>query len=349
MSASEKGEVSFSQPLSLPPAKLQPSVALGYGAGGGVHSWVGRGWSVSSGLTLTLTRPGRGGERAYLEGTYSDVVLVSGDGLSGMLRFDGAAWVWTSPSPGVVWATQYADGRFEVRAGNRTWVLEETLSGTWRTVTMEDRDGNLVEYTWTGSRLDDIFYGGAAGTSHHAWIRLQYGAASNPPTTWSAATGELETISERLDAVEVLTRSGVFWDEARSYGLTYRPGGEFLERIEELGEDGSSRTLAFFAYSEHDLSLNEDLMQLGEAPGVADTSRSFREELASDGTDVRVQQVQTGLYDLTFDGRPDTVLSSFYVDPQLTREDQRSYFHSQNLSPFYDCDGGPAELPVPDH
>jgi len=349
LSASEKGEVSFSQPLSLPPARLQPSVSLGYGAGGSVHSWLGRGWSLSTGLTLT--RPQRGGERAYLDGSFTAALMVSGDGLSGLLRFDGVEWVWTSPSPGVVKATELADGSFEVRSGARTWILEETLAGTWRSTVVTDRDGNRIDYTWTGSRLDNIEYGGSATQAHHVLIDFIYGSTCNPPSTWSAASGELEEIDERLEVVSVRTSAvaGGFALERREYALNYEEGGEFLTQIVEAGVGSSdARVLAHFEYSDLELELTEGLAQNGEAPWMIDSSRTHLEEV-SPGDYSAVSVSEAGLYDLTFDGRPDTVLGGFYVDPQLTRPDQRSYFYTQQNDLFYDCDGGvvdPADGPV---
>ena len=52
-SASEKGDASYGIGIQLPPALLSPSVALSYSSAAGAHSFVGRGWSIDAGMTIS--------------------------------------------------------------------------------------------------------------------------------------------------------------------------------------------------------------------------------------------------------------------------------------------------------
>ena len=196
--ANPRGELTQGHTFPLPPGLLQPQLGLTYSTGTSSHSWVGRGWSLSTGLTVQ--QPTSGGERAYVGDGVRDVLLVSGDGLDGMFVATSDGWRWESATPSIAGITFLGNGDLEVVSGTRRWTLQETTMRTWRTVQTQDRAGNLIDYTWAGSRLDGIDYGGTvSGTNHNVHVVPVYEAAAH--ASWSATHGELEVIDQRLRRV----------------------------------------------------------------------------------------------------------------------------------------------------
>ncbi len=316
--ANGRGELSHGHAFPLPPALLQPSLSLGYTSSGGSHSWVGRGWSLQSGLTVQ--RPPRGGERAYVGDGVRDVLIVSGDGLDGFFVQMDDGWHWESATPSTAKITFLAGGDIRIDSGRRRWTLEETTKRTWRTVRTRDRVGNLIDYTWTGSRLDRIDYGGTvAGVAHNVYVVFTHEALG--PASTSASHGELETIDARLTRIDVGTNASTNNLRLR-YLLSYYSGdalfadGELIVRIEEQDIQGSApgtpRLRAEYEY--HGLAINDADYEAVDAVNQGfdlGTSANLRQGPGM------VNKVWRGLFDYSRDGLPDVVGPDLQVNPML--------------------------------
>jgi len=320
--ANPRGELTQGHTFPLPPGLLQPQLGLTYSTGTSSHSWVGRGWSLSTGLTVQ--QPTSGGERAYVGDGVRDVLLVSGDGLDGMFVATSDGWRWESATPSIAGITFLGNGDLEVVSGTRRWTLQETTMRTWRTVQTQDRAGNLIDYTWAGSRLDGIDYGGTvSGTNHNVHVVPVYEAAAH--ASWSATHGELEVIDQRLRRVEVHTPSFVATgaNNQLQYVLSYRAedahfaDDELLETIEEADpQRGVTRLRARFDY--HTVDLDQYDEQLIDP--TVDAFDPGTSQNARNGPGF-VNETVRGLHDYSRDGLPDVVGPNFEINPMVRDPD----------------------------
>lgn len=115
------GEAHYRVPISLPPALLAPDLALTYQSSAGVLTDLARGWSIQSGMHLSLP-PLRHRLRAYAD---TEVVKVSGGGLSGLFEpVDDGHWRYVSTAGAQ--AKAWYDGTtrsWTVKAGGVTTTL----------------------------------------------------------------------------------------------------------------------------------------------------------------------------------------------------------------------------------
>ena len=82
-SASAGGDFGYSVGIDLPPALFSPSLSVSYSSSSSGDGWVGRGWSIGTGMQITELSPR---ELATSYAGRSDILRVSGGGLSGLLE-----------------------------------------------------------------------------------------------------------------------------------------------------------------------------------------------------------------------------------------------------------------------
>lgn len=233
------GGVSHGVTLPLPAGLLQPSLSFDYSSGGGDHSWLGRGWSLSTGMRVTRAR-GAEVTLAHELGhaDVQEVWNVSGGGASGrLLILDGdAVWQSEQPSHVVLVSDDVISGELVVQVDDVVWTLQHpeamdpTLtsgaeSRVWLPVKAQDTVGNRIEWSWTGSRLDTIRYGANDTVSmrdHHVEVRFVYDENLAIHESYDGSMGFLEHIDRRLESVQVWTDDGSgTLGHRRSFELSY--------------------------------------------------------------------------------------------------------------------------------
>jgi len=315
-SVSAGGKAAHGLQLELPPAIVSPSLQLSYQQGSSAHSFLGRGWSLTSGVQAH--RPTGSDLRAYvavngqdLSEAPLDVLVVSGDGLDGVLFLTPSGWEWESKSPSTVLVSEQANGDFVLRSGTRRWELAEVHPNVYRTLRTDDLSGNRVDYSWDGTKLLQIDYGGhSAGgpvTNHVVRVELVY--QSTEHTSYSSSSGALEVIDERLDEVLVSTSlaGGGAPQLRKTYTLEYNladatyAADEVLLEVRELGSAGEDRLVQRFEYSALDIDGSE--FQSDTQPRWLGQSGSELEGEARRAT----QTTKMRFEDWTHDGLPDVV------------------------------------------
>lgn len=138
------GDVSYSVPIPLPPALNQPAVSLAYASGAGSHSALGRGWSLSTGPSITRLT----GKQATT--TYWGIPqahLLSGGGMDAVLYFDGA-WKVKSNTP-LPASLDYDEPThtFALQTGGKTYVFEPAGDQVW--------EGSVQPYRWNLASTTD--------------------------------------------------------------------------------------------------------------------------------------------------------------------------------------------------
>ncbi|MFT4626110.1 MAG: YD repeat-containing protein [Myxococcota bacterium] len=202
--ASGQGDAQYGIPLELPPTRLPPSIGLSYSSAAGAHGWLGRGWSLSEGMTLTRIT-GQVRAQAYDEEPVAPYRL-SGGGVSGILFWrDGWELHSTSPTSAVV--TEHPDGTWSVKHQGVTTTLEPAppleAPDTWRTRAVQDAWGNQVVYEREGDQLHSVSWGGTVGGSPGEWaapalytLDVVYEAA--PTVSYRAAPGGITVVDQRI-------------------------------------------------------------------------------------------------------------------------------------------------------
>jgi len=286
-SVSDSGDLSFSVPLTFPPARLAPELGLSYSSSGSAHSWVSRGWTLQAGMRIERVT---GVEAAHAYATEPNAHRVTGGGLSGLLVQGPSGWRYVSTAGGAAHAELRSDGAWVVRAGGRTTLLEpEQPSGaatagapvSWHTRRVRDERGNTVDYVWTGARLDDVRYGGttshldATSTSspHLFGVGLRYATSDKDGyRSLRGRGGYVDVIDARLLSLDVRTFAG---GAVRSrFSLDYKDldGLKALASVHEVGVGAGvqpTRLLAEFEYAGYPFHVASEALTYdaaGEAP-----------------------------------------------------------------------------------
>lgn len=265
--ADQRGGVSYSIPVLMPPMLLAPQVAIQYSANAG-DSVVATGWSLAAGPTIDRI-VGPAASLAY--GDYQEVFRLSGAGLSGLL-------LPTPDSFGTEWKIVGDDGAVGVaiRGGKDTWTVRKSgLTYSFRTAhsqysadrtvradrwvasLIEDTNGNLLSFEY-----DDIDHAPAGGElvlrqiAGGTWespeeVVVAFSYEARPPLV-AAARGRVETISRRLQAVEVGTGFGG-GGAAQRLELDYVTDGLGEVRLAGAAVVGGSEsmTVATFEYADY--------------------------------------------------------------------------------------------------
>ena len=327
----QKGDASYGIPLMLPPALHAPAVSLAYNSSAGIGS-LGRGWSVSAGLTLRRAT-GQAAAMAYAN-ELDPHLLSNGALLSIGISEEGVSGEWTyqSSSPGhaLVSHEQDADSEaFELEMGGVTTRLEprsDLPAGLdpvlFQTAVSHDRQGNLVEYTYEGNRLVQIDYGGRSASGdplqleddslHNVRVRFIYDDTGDVfPIQYDTSEGVLLPWQHRLDEVQVLTHSGSssdiqtqtgtvrVFDLQYTYELDYADSEEpLLEAVRIVDAAGTEFPVADFSYTAED----ELGLTAGGAPPAMPLSRS---QARYQTVDVSESNQYSSLMDLSGDGLVD--------------------------------------------
>jgi len=325
------GAVTYGVPLELPPALLQPDLSLRYHSGKGDHSWVARGWSIDSGLTVRRARGGAVSLARSLGHPGVDEVLeVTGGGVSGRFLRHQGDYIWQSDTPSLasVGVISTAYGRMHIHVDGVEWTVQhpENIdlgldaggeSHLWVPVHAEDTSGNAIDWEWSGSRLDAIRFGGNddLGLPHLIEVYLEYSPLLAASRSFDASAGFLEVIDERLARVTVHTRDGILaaFQSRRSYELRYEIDEQtLLKRVygwdPELQQE---RPMASFSYTQAPSTAFQHVAWDG------DTDREGLPEHIAAGHSTPVPEgsyneygrksstINAGLFDMTADGIPD--------------------------------------------
>lgn len=165
---SQSGDASWATEVALPPALLAPSVSIRYGSGGS-YGRLGRGFSLSAGPTIRKLSPR---ERAGLQAlpnapTTAEVYRLEGP-VSGLFWLGTSSYRWMSDTHPVAVQVTAAGGGFTVVADGTTWTMAADNTGTvtgWHATSAVDANGNRIDWTYTGDRVDRIDYGGTSAGS----------------------------------------------------------------------------------------------------------------------------------------------------------------------------------------
>jgi len=227
--ASDAGDFGYSVGVDLPDALHKPSVSMSYSSSSSGDGWLGRGWSLNSGVSIHRL------SRRETASNYVDqpgVVRISGGGLSGLLEptgdfvFQLEQYEVVAPGPGVASAEFDPDtSTWTVYAGGVKSTLIPRVQGSpnprsWHITRSVDASGNQIDWTYEGHRLDKIVYGGNAsfGPSSEdeeegglypptARVLFHYEDLEHPAQfrrSYSEGVGEL--VEQQLSQIEVQTR-----------------------------------------------------------------------------------------------------------------------------------------------
>jgi YD repeat-containing protein len=249
----DRGDAAWSLGVSLPPSPMSPNVSVTYSSAASAHSWVGRGWSIASGVRIDrIVGPSANDYKAL-----SSPHQVSGGGLDGLLSNESGNWVWISSSPSHLDATYDSKKRrWTLKQGGVTTVLAASTEVpwkknglqpvAWRPVRQTDSSGNRIVWTWTGDRLDRIDYGGNSQTSDDPFLAVVFGYSNPGRASYSGARGHLEVIDQRLNSVTVRS----FDEDRLRYEFTRDSTGEHVTAIHDLDvARGDKRLVASFDYT----------------------------------------------------------------------------------------------------
>ena len=228
--AGERGDFGYSVPIGLQPALFSPQVSLSYSSSGGVHNRIGRGWSLNAGMSIkALTPREQGGAYADHQGLYR----VTGGGLSGLLELSDDDLTYDYVSSSSTYATAEYDSDVEqwtVFAGGQQWTLEprfpeSTAPQSWQVTHASDASGNAIDWTYTGTRLDTVVYGGnqadLAQHPHTARVRFTYESRPTSQRSRSFNEGFEEQFAVRLTEVLVDARdeASSVWSQVSTWAL----------------------------------------------------------------------------------------------------------------------------------
>jgi len=296
-SASAKGDAQYGVGLALPAALLAPSVGLSYNSAGGEHSWVARGWELGHGQVTVERIQRKVGAEAY--GDVDQPHRVSGGGWNGILWKD-ATNIWRYSSSGSTEAKiEYFEDSgvpmWRLSRGGITTLLEprndvaawtaDSPPARWRPRSVVDALGNQIDFSWSGSRLDSIEYGGQCGSAGACvgglvephLVRLTFRYINRDYDSFDFADGVMDRRSQWLDRVEVGVRQSAAQKFAvwNTYVLQATPEAESGRLLSAVHVDGLTpagsgwapvrRTLATMDYSEEDPNGSSTLVK-GAAP-----------------------------------------------------------------------------------
>ncbi len=317
---SARGDASYSIPIELPPALVQPTLALVYSSAGGTHSHISRGWSIDAGMRITRIS-GNEGSHAYAEYMRSDGVSeafrVSGGGLDGIVVPDGAEWAYAS-TEGIAASFQLDEltQTWTVRADGLTTTLQANADididdpgvwvGAWHTTQVVDELGNGFVQEWEGSRLSAIRLGGwgAQGlTGFLADVELSYQQPA--PSSFQAQGGFVERIDDRLSSIRVVPTAAAPGVPAAlsewSLGYTDVDGEPAFSTLDQVSvATGASRQVVELEYAEWEVD--------DDAPLVVGAEPPFLSATFSGTVDASLPSLNTtgqGLYDASGDGIAD--------------------------------------------
>ena len=196
------GGATWSSPLDLPPALLSPSVVVGLNSEGGPHSRLGRGFQLSGWIDIHRAV----GREANATRDLGEVFVVSGGGLDGLIVADGPGWRFVSVNPGS--ALVERDGDVWTIGHDGVWTELDAIDvNRWRPIEAWDAFGNAVRWTWTGSRLDQVSYGGTTEPGGDALVEVLFAYRPALSPSLQGGGGAVDLIDERLDRVEIHSRA----------------------------------------------------------------------------------------------------------------------------------------------
>ena len=254
--AGPAGGLSTAIEIETPDALLPGDLRLSYASSAGGPSWIARGWSIDSGITIrALTAREKRG--AYAD--TPDLYQISG-GVEGLLEpVEAATYSHRLVSEGGGYVVADYDEIAEtwtVWSGPVTISLAPRIPGalrpqSWRTESLVDESSNEVLYTYTGTRLDRIEFGGNALSTDDQWpptvrIDLHYDPIASESVRRSFAEGVEEAFDERLSSVEVFARKIIAsgWKTVHRYELDYADDREesFLVGVRREATTGPTKS-----------------------------------------------------------------------------------------------------------
>jgi YD repeat-containing protein len=342
-SANDKGRMQYSIPLVVPATTLHPNVSLAYDSAVGEHTWIARGWTLQHGAMQVQRIVGQ--ERAQAYADVDSPHRVSGPGVDGILHRVDGQWVFSTNGTKNLAVEWTPGGLTLVRDGVTTYL--EPVSGVpmgpdgpgqYLPVATVDPMGNLMEFAWSGTRLDAIEYGGWCNSSGsrncqtepHAFA-VDFWYSGREVATTDARYGYVETRAERLDRVTVTPLvSGV---ERLSYRL-FHDDVEFgserskgLRRVQRHGFDGSVDVLATMTYT--DWRPFSEALDVGSAPVALTRHATVPVPGALWAT---VSSPQLSVQDVSGDGVPEYLDHVFQQTTAVNRQADDTFQQNQVVS-----------------
>jgi len=337
------GDASYGFSFKLPPARLHPSIGIGYSSGAPKTREMLLGWSLSGLAEIVKAR-----EPKFVGKNYFRLSGPFGSGL--LVPAANPANTWILKGAGVaITAFRASDSStWTIWTGGVKHILTKVL-GTgaeyWRIKSSDDVFTNSVTYTYdTSGRLTKVEYGGTTAATAIAKVELDYvddalkttyGAGSKH-SAYSKQYGVLEYLDQRLDKVRISANPGSGYAEIYRYKLTTQMMGnrEVLQKIQQYTTDLFSPPITRVGFS-YQPFLDANQPKADEytadiiSPHVSSTSDTLTEGI-EDWTPMSTRYAGV-LADFNRDGLPDLIeggRSNTFLRPEIVTATNSSYLPS---------------------